>query len=97
MCAIDEDDSEHEETNDSEEVLQAWCLLEECENEQRQDVVSKRQKQKMKKANPASLLSEESSHNLKTKEIIEVKDTWHPGLPSRRPCDACHNVPTCHA
>ena len=30
----------------------------------------------MKRANQASLLSIESSHNLKTKEVIEVKDRW---------------------
>ena len=30
----------------------------------------------MKRANQASMLSVESSHNLKTEESIEVKDTW---------------------
>ena len=33
-------------------------------------------KKKVKKANQASLLSVESSHNSKTKEIIELKDRW---------------------
>ena len=78
MYANDEEDSEHvEEANDSEEDVQAWCLLEESEDdEQWQEVVSKREKQKMKTANQASLLSVESSHNSKTKEIIEVKHRW---------------------
>ena len=35
LYAIDEEDSEHvEEENDSEKDLQAWCLLEESENDQ---------------------------------------------------------------
>ena len=37
-------------------------------------MVSKREKQKVKKANEASLLIVESSHNSKTKEIIALKD-----------------------
>ena len=73
-----------EEANDSEEDLQAWCLSEESENEQRQDAVSKREKQKVKKANQASLLSVESSHNSKTKEIIELKDGWKSESPWTR-------------
>ena len=75
--AIDEEDSGHvEEANDSEEDLQALCLLEESEDEQWQELVSRRAKQKMQKANQASQLSVESSHNSKSKEIIEVKDRW---------------------
>ena len=37
------------------------------------EVVSEREKQKMKRANQASLLSMESSHNSKAKEIVEVE------------------------
>ena len=56
LYAIDEEDSEHvEEANDSEEDLQAWCLLEESENVQWQEVVNKR-KTEDEKANEASLL-----------------------------------------
>ena len=36
--------------------LQAWCLLEENENEQWQEVMSRRNKQRVKRANQASLL-----------------------------------------
>ena len=77
LCAIEEEDSEHaEETIDIEEGLQAWCLLEACENEQWQAVTSRRDEQKMKKANQTSLLSVEGSLNLNRKEIIEVKDKY---------------------
>ena len=74
MYAIDEEDSEHvEEANDSEEGLQAWCLLEESENEQWQEHGQRKGKQKMKRSNQASLLSKGSSRNSKTKEIMEVR------------------------
>ena len=46
---------------DNEEVLQLWCSLEESENEQWQEVISRRDKQKVKKASPTSLLSVENS------------------------------------
>ena len=50
LYAIDEDDSENfEEAADNEEDLQAWCLLEESENEQWEEVISRRDKQKVKK------------------------------------------------
>ena len=75
LYATDEEDSENvEEANDNKEHLRARCLLEECETEQWHEVVSKREQQKVKKANAASLLIVESSHNSKTKEIIELKD-----------------------
>ena len=42
MYAIDEDDSENiAESVDNEEELQAWCLLEESEHEQWQEVISR--------------------------------------------------------
>ena len=64
------------ESADNEEDLQAWCLLEENENEQWQEVISRRDKQRAKKANLASLLSVESSHNSSPMKILEVKDRW---------------------
>ena len=77
LYATDEDDSENvEEPTDNEEDLQAWCLLEERENEQWQEVISRRNKHRVKKANQAPLLSVESSHNLSPKKIVEVKDKW---------------------
>ena len=58
LYAVDEDDSENvEESAEDEDDLQAWCLLEESENEQWQEVISRRNKQRVKRANQASLLS----------------------------------------
>ena len=37
---------------------------------------SRRNKQRVKKANEASLLSVENSHSLSPKKIVEVKDKW---------------------
>ena len=77
LYAIDEDCSENaEESAENEEDLQAWCILEESENEQWQEVISRRSKQRMKKVNQASLLSVESSHSSSPKKIVEVKDKW---------------------
>ena len=59
-----------------EEDMIAWCLLEERENEQWQKVISKRERQKVKKANQASLLSVENSHKSDPKAVVEVKDRW---------------------
>ena len=61
---------------ENEEDLQAWCLLEESENEQWQEVTSKQNKRNVKKANQASLLSVENSHNSNPKKVVEVKDKW---------------------
>ena len=77
LYAIDEDDSENvEESAEDEDDLQAWCLLEESENEQWQEVISRRNKQRVKRANQASLLSVESSQILSPKKIVEVRDKW---------------------
>ena len=66
MYAVDEDDGENvEKSTENEEDLHAWCLLEENENEQWQEVIiCKQNKQRVKKANQAPLL------------IVEVKDKW---------------------
>ena len=77
LYAIDEDDSENvEDSAEDEDDLQAWCLLEESENEQWQEVISRRNKQRVKRANQASLLSVESSQSLSPKKIVEVRDKW---------------------
>ena len=69
---MDEDDSEDvEESPENEEDLQAWCLLEESENEQWQEVVSRRSKQRAKKVNQASQLSVTV---LESEEDCGVKD-----------------------
>ena len=65
-----------EESVEEEDDLQAWCLLEESESEQWQEVISKRSKQRAKRANQASLLSVESSKHLDSKKVVEMKDKW---------------------
>ena len=93
--AIDEDDSEDvEESAETEEDLQARCQLEESENEQWQEVISRRSKQRAKEANQASLLSVETSHFFFESEEDcggerQVGESQsHHGLWSRRACDA---------
>ena len=61
---------------ENEEDLQALCLLEESENELWQEVISKQNKRRVKKANQASLSHVENSHHPNSKKIIEVKDRW---------------------
>ena len=39
-------------------------------------MINRRDKQKLKRTNQASLLSVENSHNSSSKKISEVKDTW---------------------
>ena len=77
LYAIDQDYSENvEETLDNDEELQAWCLSAESVNEHWQQVISRRDKRKVKKANQASSLSLENSQHSNSKKIIEVKDRW---------------------
>ena len=77
LYAIDDNDGGNaEESEENEEDLQAWCLLEESENEQWQEVISKQNRRKVKKDNQASLLSVENSHNSNPKKTVEVKDKW---------------------
>ena len=72
---IDEDRSETiEEPLDNDDELQRWCLLEESKNERKQKVISRRDKQKVKKANHASLLSVENNQNSSLMKFIRVKD-----------------------
>ena len=51
-------------------------LLEESENEQWQEVISRGNKQRVKRANQALLLSVENSHSSNPKKVVEVKDKW---------------------
>ena len=77
LYAIDEDDNENvDKSTEDEDDLQAWCLLEESQNEQWQEVISRRNKRKTKKTNQASLLSVKSSQNLSSKKVVEVRDKW---------------------
>ena len=51
-------------------------MLEESENEQCQEVISKQNKRMVKKANQASLLSVENNPSSSPKKIVEVEDKW---------------------
>ena len=51
-------------------------LLEESENEQWQEVISRGNKQRVKRANQTLLLSVESSHSSNPKKVVEVKVKW---------------------
>ena len=61
--------------------MRAWRLLEESENEQWQEVTSKKsklkkKKKKKKKLNHESLLSVENNSGVPSRKVIEVKDHW---------------------
>ena len=90
---MDEDDSENvDESTENEENLQAWCLLEESENEQWQEVL---------KAKQAKVEGGQSSVTVERREQSQFeseedcggerqvgKGQSHHGLWSRGPCDA---------
>ena len=77
MYAVDEDENENiEESAEEEDDLQAWCLLEESESEQWQEVISKRSKQRAKRVKQESLLSVESCKNSDSRKVVEMKDKW---------------------
>ena len=56
--------------------LHAWCLWEESETEQWQDVTSKKSKLKTKKFAHESSLSVENNSCASPKNVIQVKDNW---------------------
>ena len=51
-------------------------MLEESEREQWQEVIHKKNKRKVKRANQSSLLSVENSQNANSKKVVETKDKW---------------------
>ena len=77
MNAADEDKGDiSEEVHEDEDELHAWCSLEESENEQCQEVMSKRSKAKLKKLAHGSLRSVKNSSCASPKKAVEVKDNW---------------------
>ena len=73
--AVEEDKGDiSEEVHEDEDKLLAWCLLEESENEERQEVTSTKSKLKMKKFAHESLLSDTSCAS--PRKVIEGKDIW---------------------
>ena len=65
-----------EEVHEDENELHAWRLLEESENEQWQEVTSKKSKLNKKKLDHGSLLSVENNSGVPSRKVIEVKDNW---------------------
>ena len=59
---------------EDDDELHAWCLLEESENEQWQEVTSKKTKLKTKKFAHESLLNVENHSCASPRKVIEVKD-----------------------
>ena len=100
LYAIDEDDNENvDESAEDEDDLQAWCLLEESENEQWREVISKgKASKKAKNANQVVTVErgEQSKCGFKESRGCERQvgkgQSYH-GLWSRRSCDARDNVP----
>ena len=101
LYAIDEDDSENvEESAEDEDDLQAWCLLEESENEQvaRGDQQTKQTKSEESQSSVTVELGEqsksESEEDRGGERQVGESQSYH-GLWSRRSCDARNNVPAC--
>ena len=78
LNAVEEDKGDiSEEVHEDENELRAWRLLEESENEQWQEVTSKKSKlNKKKKLDDESLLSVENNSGVPPRKVIEVKDNW---------------------
>ena len=61
LCAVGEDDNDiSDEVRDTDEDLQAWCTLVECEHEQWQEVIRRRGMQKQQQFAQTSVLSVET-------------------------------------
>ena len=77
LNAVDEDTGDiSEEVCEDEDELHALCLLEESDNEQWQEVISKKSKLKLKKVARESLPSVENNSCASPRKVIEVKDNW---------------------
>ena len=77
LNAVEEDKGDiSPEVREGGDGLCAWCLLEESENEQWQEVASKKSKLKSREVAHESLLSVENKSCASPKKVIEVKDNW---------------------
>ena len=86
LYAMGEKASEiNEEAVDNEEELQAWCLLEESEHEPWQEVIRKREKQKLKNVAKVPLTLENNQSS--SSEGHKGESQSHIGLWS---CSTCH-------
>ena len=77
LNAVEEDKGDiSQEVREGGDGLCAWCSLEKSENEQWQEVASKKSKLKSKEVAHESLLSVENKSCASPKKVIEVKDNW---------------------
>ena len=76
LNAVEEDEGDISEEHEDDDELQAWFLLEESENEQWQEVTSKKSNVKTKKFAHESLLRVEDNSCASPRKVIEVKDKW---------------------
>ena len=75
LNAVEEDKGDiSEEVREDEDELHAWCLLEESENEQLQEVTSEKSKLKMKEFARESLLSVENNSCAFPRKVFAVFD-----------------------
>ena len=94
LYAVDEDDGENaEEPTEIEEDLQAWCLLEESENEQWQEVISKQNKRNCEEGKSSVTVEHGEQSQFEAEEDCGSErhvgeSQSHNGLWSRRSCDA---------
>ena len=66
-----------EEEREDDDELHAWCLLEESENDQWQEVTSKKSvEHEDEEIRPQSLLSVENKSCASPRKVIDVKDNW---------------------
>ena len=77
LNAVDEEKGDiREKVHEDEVELHAWCLLEESEKEQWQEVISKESKLKLQNMAHGSVLSVENNSCASARKVIEVKDNW---------------------
>ena len=77
LNAVDEDKGDtREKVHEDDDDLHAWCLLEESENEQWQEVTSKKSELKTKKFANEPLLSVDDNSGVPPRKVIEVEDNW---------------------
>ena len=95
LNAVEEDKGDiSEEVHEDENELHAWRLLEESENEQWQEVTSKKSKlNKKKKLDDESLLSVENNSGVHRSQRQLGKHQSHNGYRSCRACHASRDVP----
>ena len=76
LNAVEDKSDISEEVHEDDDELHAWCLLEESENEQWQEVMSEESELKLKKLAHEPLLRVENNSCASPRKVIDVKDNW---------------------